>query len=172
MEPLLLVLAILPFIGFFISLVIPRGNELWLSRTAFVTAGVQLAAVLLYVIGWVVAGHVPVNVKELVIYRSSGYEFFLDLYFDKITALYLFIGAMLSFLITIYSRYYLHREEGFKRFFNTILFFISGYTLTVMSGNLETLFIGWEMLGISSFLLIAYYRHCLLYTSPSPRDRG
>jgi NADH:ubiquinone oxidoreductase subunit 5 (subunit L)/multisubunit Na+/H+ antiporter MnhA subunit len=117
-----------------------------------------LAAVLLYVIGWVVAGHVPVNVKELVIYRSSGYEFFLDLYFDKITALYLFIGAMLSFLITIYSRYYLHREEGFKRFFNTILFFISGYTLTVMSGNLETLFIGWEMLGISSFLLIAYYR--------------
>jgi NADH-quinone oxidoreductase subunit L len=158
MEPLLLILAVLPFIGFFISLVIPRSNELWLSRTAFVTAGVQLAAVLLYVIGWVVAGHVPVNVKELVIYRSSGYEFFLDLYFDKITALYLFIGAMLTFLITIYSRYYLHREEGFKRFFNTILFFISGYTLTVMSGNLETLFIGWEMLGISSFLLIAYYR--------------
>jgi NADH:ubiquinone oxidoreductase subunit 5 (subunit L)/multisubunit Na+/H+ antiporter MnhA subunit len=38
------------------------------------------------------------------------------------------------------------------------LFFYTGYNLTVLSGNLETLFIGWEILGISSFLLIAFYR--------------
>ena len=158
MEPLLPVLVLLPFVGFIVSLIIPRRNELLLSRTAFVTAGVQLMAVLLFTAAWLFAGHVPVNVKEVVVYRSEGYEFFLDLYFDKVTAVYLAMGALLTFLITIYSRYYLHREEGFKRFFNTILFFISGYSLTVMSGNLETLFIGWEVLGISSFLLIAYYR--------------
>jgi formate hydrogenlyase subunit 3/multisubunit Na+/H+ antiporter MnhD subunit len=52
----------------------------------------------------------------------------------------------------------LHREEGYKRFFNTVLFFYLGYTIVVLSGNLETLFIGWEILGISSFLLIAFYR--------------
>jgi NADH-quinone oxidoreductase subunit L len=58
----------------------------------------------------------------------------------------------------VYSRYYLHRERGYKRFFNTILFFFMGYNLVIFSGNLETLFVGWEILGISSFLLIAFYR--------------
>jgi NADH:ubiquinone oxidoreductase subunit 5 (subunit L)/multisubunit Na+/H+ antiporter MnhA subunit len=49
-------------------------------------------------------------------------------------------------------------EPGYSRFFNTLLFFNLGYTLTVLSGNFETLFIGWEFLGISSFLLVAFYR--------------
>ena len=65
---------------------------------------------------------------------------------------------MLTFLITVYSRYYLHRETGYKRFFNTVWFFYLGYNLVVFSGNLETLFVGWEVLGISSFLLISFYR--------------
>jgi NADH:ubiquinone oxidoreductase subunit 5 (subunit L)/multisubunit Na+/H+ antiporter MnhA subunit len=52
----------------------------------------------------------------------------------------------------------LHRESGYKRFFNTLLLFFFGYNLVIFSGNLETLFTGWEVLGISSFLLIAFYR--------------
>jgi NADH:ubiquinone oxidoreductase subunit 5 (subunit L)/multisubunit Na+/H+ antiporter MnhA subunit len=149
---------LLPLTGFVISLFIPRRQELALSRTAFITAGIQLALTVGFTTWWLLHAHPVLNVKEIVLYRTEGYEFFLDLYFDKITAAYLFLGALLSFLITIYSRYYLHREEGFKRFFNTILFFITGYSLTVVSGNLETLFLGWEVLGISSFLLIAFYR--------------
>lgn len=52
----------------------------------------------------------------------------------------------------------MHLEPGYKRFFNTILFFYLGYNWTIFSGNFETLFVGWEILGISSFLLIAFYR--------------
>ncbi|WP_392388792.1 hypothetical protein [Flavobacterium piscinae] len=70
----------------------------------------------------------------------------------------MFIGALLTSMITTYSRYYLHREKGYKRFFNTVLFFFFGYNLAILSGNFETLFIGWEIIGISSFLLIAFYR--------------
>ena len=87
---------------------------------------------------------------------ASNYEFFVDLYFDKVSAVYLVVGAVLTFLVTIYSRYYLHRERGYKRFFVTILFFYLGYNITILAGNFETLFIGWELLGTSSFLLIAY----------------
>jgi NADH:ubiquinone oxidoreductase subunit 5 (subunit L)/multisubunit Na+/H+ antiporter MnhA subunit len=158
MEYLLPLFVLIPLAGFVISLAIPRRNELALSRTAFLTSGLLLALVLGFTGRWLLLGHAPLHVKELVVYRTPGYEFFLDLYFDKVTAVYLFLGALLSFLITIYSRYYLHREEGFKRFFNTILLFITGYSLTVVSGNLETLFIGWEVLGVTSFLLIAFYR--------------
>jgi NADH-quinone oxidoreductase subunit L len=90
--------------------------------------------------------------------KTSHYEFFIDFYFDKVTAVYLFVGALLTSMITTYSRYYLHREKGYKRFFNTVLFFFFGYNLAILSGNFETLFIGWEIIGISSFLLIAFYR--------------
>ena len=72
---------------------------------------------------------------------------------------YALVGSFLTFLVTIYCSYYLHREDGYKSFFNTIMLFYFGYTITVFSGNLETLFIGWEILGISSFLLIGFYRN-------------
>ena len=53
----------------------------------------------------------------------------------------------------------MHRDQGYKRFFNTILLFAMGYNFIILSGNFETLFIGWEIKGVCSFLLIAFYRN-------------
>jgi NADH-quinone oxidoreductase subunit L len=148
----------IPLIGFLASLVVTPKREILLSRIAFYTAGLNLFSLCVFCIYWLYDNHVALNIKEIALYNTKGYEFLLDFYFDKITATYLMVGALLTFLITVYSRYYLHRESGYKRFFNTILFFYFGYNLTVLAGNFETLFIGWEILGISSFLLIAFYR--------------
>lgn len=158
MQLLLPLFVLVPLAGFLISLVQGRRAEMALSRTAYLTAAVQAALVTGYIIAWALHGFEAINVKEVSVFRSQDYEFFIDLYFDRVTAVYLFMGAILTFLITVYSRYYLHREEGYKRFFNTILFFFSGYSLTVLAGNFETLFLGWEVLGLSSFLLIGFYR--------------
>ncbi len=149
---------VLPFVGFLVSLLMPARQEGWLSKVAFGTAGLHLLAALVLVGGWLFSGCSTLNQKDISLYSTPDYEFFIDLYFDKITATYLVVGSFLTFLIVSYSRTYMHREPGYKRFFNTILFFYAGYTLTIFAGNLETLFIGWEVLGISSFLLIAFYR--------------
>ncbi|MCA6420342.1 MAG: hypothetical protein IM603_14695, partial [Cytophagales bacterium] len=149
---------LLPLFGFLISLVLPEKNETLLSRWSFVIIGIHMITFQAFLIYWLVQGHPASDFKDLVLYSSPDYEFFIDFYFDSITAVYLFVGSILTFLVTVYSRYYLHREVGYKRFFNTILFFYLGYNIVVLSGNLETLFIGWEILGISSFLLIAFYR--------------
>jgi NADH:ubiquinone oxidoreductase subunit 5 (subunit L)/multisubunit Na+/H+ antiporter MnhA subunit len=53
----------------------------------------------------------------------------------------------------------MHRDEGFKRFFSIILLFAAGYNFIIFSGNFETLFVGWEIKGLCSFLLIAFYRN-------------
>lgn len=158
MEILLPLFILIPLSAFVISLVLPSRAEGALSKTAFIAAGVQVLFTACFTLAWLIQGQVDLNVKEVVVYRSPGYEFFIDLYFDRVSAHFLLVGALLTFMITIYSRYYLHRETGFKRFFNTVLFFFTGYSITVLSGNFETLFLGWEVLGISSFLLIAYYR--------------
>ncbi|MBL7836073.1 MAG: hypothetical protein JNM67_01025 [Bacteroidetes bacterium] len=158
MEQLLNIFIIVPATGLLLSLILKPTQEILLSRLAFYTSGITCLFTLMYSAFWLIGGHTPVNLSEVVIYRSKEYEFLIDLYFDYITSVFLITGSFLTFLITIYSRYYLHREPGYKRFFNTILFFYLGYNLTVISGNFETLFIGWEILGISSFLLIAFYR--------------
>lgn len=149
---------LIPLLGFLISLLIGSANENGFSRLGVGMVSVHLLVIVVFTIGWVLGGRNPINIPELVIYDNGSYRFLLDLYFDGITAVYLLVGAFVTFLITRYSRFYLHMEDGYKRFFNTVLFFYLAYNLTVLAGNFETLFVGWEMLGISSFLLIAFYR--------------
>lgn len=149
---------LLPFVSFLLSLFIPKKKENALSILAYTSVGLQLLVSIFFTYQWASHGFQEINLKEFSVYQNGTYDFYLDFYFDKLTMVYLLLGSSLTFLITIYSRYYLHREEGYKRFFNTILFFFLGFIIIIFAGNLETMFIGWEVLGISSFLLIAFYR--------------
>ncbi len=158
MNTLIHVLIFLPITGLLISLILPKKNETFLSWNSFLVAGSQLVAAVLATFIWITGSHSTYDIRELTVFKSSGYDFYLDFYFDEITSVYLLIGALMTFVITWFSRYYLHRENGYKRFFNVISLFYVGYNITILSGNLETLFVGWEILGISSFLLIAFYR--------------
>ncbi len=158
------ILVIIPIVGFVLSLFVPDKKENIIAFLAFSTVGLHLLLAQIFITLWLFNGHKQLNLKDIVFFQSNDYVFFLDFYFDKITATYLAVGSLLTFLVTLYSRYYLHREAGYKRFFSTILLFYIGYNIVICSGNFETLFLGWEMLGISSFLLIAFYRDRYLPT--------
>jgi NADH-quinone oxidoreductase subunit L len=148
----------LPLAGFLISLAIPGKKENLLSWVVFFTVGIHLLGAVFFSVWWLYSGHPALDFKDLMLLRGSGFEFNIVLYFDKITLVYLLVGAALTFLVAVYSRYYMHRENGYKRFFTTVLMFYAGYNIIIFSGNLGTLFIGWEIMGITSFLLIAFYR--------------
>jgi len=150
--------AVIPLLGFVISLFIIEKHENAQTTLSFYSVLLQLITVCGFIIYWLFRGAKPLNINEFTLYQSGDYKFLIDFYFDKVTAAYLFIGAFVTLLIMRYSAYYMHMEVGYKRFFNTVLFFYFGYNLTVLSGNFETLFIGWEILGLTSFLLIAFYR--------------
>jgi NADH:ubiquinone oxidoreductase subunit 5 (subunit L)/multisubunit Na+/H+ antiporter MnhA subunit len=151
-----------PIVGFLVSLILPKNNERLISGIAFLTMTIQWITATIYVADWILTGANTFQVKEIILFQNEDYIFQIDFLFDKITAVYLLVGALLTFMVTMYSRTYLHREAGYKRFFNTTLFFYLGYSITTLSGNLETLFVGWEILGISSFLLISFYRERFL----------
>jgi NADH-quinone oxidoreductase subunit L len=159
MSTFLHLFILIPLLGFIVSLFAPEKKEKIISTIAFATVGVHFGLFVVFIGYWFTQGTPIFNIKEIVLLKTVHYEFFIDLFFDKITATYLFVGATITFFVTAYSRYYLHKEPGYRRFFNTILFFYLAYNITILSGNLETMFIGWEMLGISSFLLIAFYRN-------------
>jgi len=93
------------------------------------------------------------------LYETNHFVFAIQLYYDEITAVFSIVGALLFFLVATFSKYYMHRDEGYKRFFNTILLFATAYNFIILAGNFETLFIGWEIKGICSFILITFYRN-------------
>lgn len=159
MSDFIHVFLLLPLASLLLVLFLPAKSETWISRSANAATGIQFAAALGFTLYWLFHQMPTIEIKEFSLVRSEGYEFFISFYFDSITAVYLLVGSFLTFMVTIYSRYYMHRENGYKRFFVTILFFYLGYNTVIFSGNIETLFIGWEILGISSFLLIAFYRN-------------
>ena len=128
------------------------------SRTVLVTVGLHLFMSWVFLIIWLLYNHPTLDKSEIILFKTKEYQFLVSFYFDKISAVYLFVGSALTFLVTQYCRWYLHRESGYKRFFNIILFFYIGYNIIIFSGNFETLFVGWEILGFSSFLLIGFYR--------------
>jgi NADH-quinone oxidoreductase subunit L len=153
----IIAIVLIASLGFFTSLGAREYQERLISRIGFFTMVLQTIAVLWAVMLWVINGANPIHMQEITLYATKGYSFIIDFYIDSVSVMYMSVGVFLTSLITRYSRYYLHLESGYKRFFNTILFFNIGYTVTVLAGNFETLFIGWEILGISSFLLVAFY---------------
>lgn len=148
----------IPLIAFLASLLLPHKKEKIIASLVIGTTGIHFAGCIAFIIYWLFNGYPILDIKHIVLYQSPSFEFFIDFYFDKSTAVFAFVGSAIILLVSIFSRYYLHRDEGFKRFFNTLLLFFLGYNLAVFAGNFETLFIGWELLGFCSFLLIAFYR--------------
>jgi len=158
MGTYLFLFTLLPLTAFLLSLVVPKRAEKLIAGIAMGTTGLHALAVISFTAFWIYDGHETLDVKQLSVYRSQAFEFFFSFYFDKITATFAIVGSLLTFLVCTFSKFYMHREAGFKRYFSTLLLFFTGYNLIVFAGNFETMFTGWEFIGLCSFLLISFYR--------------
>ena len=72
---------------------------------------------------------------------------------DPLTCVMLLVVTGVGFLIHVYSVGYMHGEEGFTRFFTYMNLFMVSMLLLVMGNNYAVLFIGWEGVGLCSYLL-------------------
>jgi NADH-quinone oxidoreductase subunit L len=158
MEHLLQFFILIPFVGYVTSLFIQEKKETIISGIAITTMAIHFVALLIFVGYWLIQNAPILNIRHFTFYKEDNIEIFINLYFDKLTAVFALVGGSITFLVAVFSRYYLHRDGGFKRFFNTLLLFYFAYTVIIFSGNFETLFVGWEFLGVTSFLLIVFYR--------------
>lgn len=159
MNQLLILFIGLPLLAFFLSLFWKNKREKPIGLIVRVTKLSYILLSVSFLIWWAVNGLDPVSYKLATLYQTDHFVFAIQLYYDEITAVFSIVGALLFFLVATFSKYYMHRDQGYKRFFNTILLFAAGYNFIILSGNFETLFIGWEIKGLCSFLLIAFYRN-------------
>jgi len=159
MNQLLVLFIAIPAFAFFISLVWQNKSEKAITIIVQFTKILYIVVAVCFAVWWVINGLKPISYYVATIYKTDHFVFALELYYDEITAVFSIVGAFLFYLVATFSRYYMHRDQGYKRFFSTILLFAAGYNFIIMSGNFETLFIGWEIKGVCSFLLIAFYRN-------------
>lgn len=159
MNQYLPILIIVPLIGYLLSLVINKINEKAIAFVAIASSALQFLLILISIVLFETNKGNSYFLKLFTLLKTPEFDFYIALILDKTSLVFLFVGAILTFLVSLYSKFYIHREDGFKRFFNNIQLFFLGYNIVVIAGNFETLFLGWEMIGITSFLLISFYKN-------------
>ncbi|MBN8608961.1 MAG: proton-conducting membrane transporter [Deltaproteobacteria bacterium] len=92
------------------------------------------------------------------LYALPGHVFGLELLVDRLSIAMVLTTGVVTALVTRFSIRYLHRDPGFLRFFVLLSIFDAGMQILVLAGSYDLLFIGWEMVGLSSFLLVAFFQ--------------
>ncbi len=90
----------IPFVGFVVSLLVPERKEYLLSWVAFFTAGLNMFSVFVFLIFWGIQGFETLNLREISLYKTDDFVFLINFFFDRVGAVYVLIGALLTFLIT------------------------------------------------------------------------
>lgn len=78
---------------------------------------------------------------------------------DKISVIMMLVVTLVSTIVHIYSIGYMNHDKGFNRFFSYLSAFVFSMMILVMSDNFLGLFIGWEGVGLCSWLLIGFWYH-------------
>ncbi|MGV3604907.1 MAG: proton-conducting transporter membrane subunit [Planctomycetaceae bacterium] len=95
------------------------------------------------------------------------YDFHLKFLFDRLSVPFVIMSFVLCGTIGAFATRYMHRERGFNRFFALYALFVLGIVITPLAGTIETLFAGWELVGVSSALLVAFFQE-----RPAPVRNG
>ncbi|MBC8168033.1 MAG: hypothetical protein H7Y20_19465 [Bryobacteraceae bacterium] len=91
-------------------------------------------------------------------FAVGDYQFPLILFVDRLSAPMVALTILLAGLVSAFSRRYMHRERGFIRFFLLLNLFMFGAVLVFASGSFDLLIAGWELVGITSVLLISFFQ--------------
>src|SRR5574341_684443 len=105
----------------------------------------------------VLGGDSPISVPVYSWIFGGGLDIHLGFLIDPLSAVMLMVVTGVGLLIHIYSIGYMHGDPGYYRFFTYLNLFMVSMLLLVMGDNYLALFIGWEGVGLCSYLLIAYY---------------
>jgi NADH-quinone oxidoreductase subunit L len=89
--------------------------------------------------------------------NSGGFQPEFALYLDSVALLMLLVVTFVGFLIHLYSVEYMCEDEGYARFFAYMNLFAASMIVLVLANNLLLLYLGWEGVGLCSFLLIGFW---------------
>ncbi|MBA3605125.1 MAG: NADH-quinone oxidoreductase subunit L [Acidimicrobiia bacterium] len=149
------------------ALVLAVGASLqWIQRTDSL-AGTEEAGPLRVLVGFArsiaaseggdAEPYVAPVIRKWVWWQNSGFEFGLGQHIDGLAVMMLFLVAFISLLVQIYSIEYVRGDRRFTHFFAALTLFSAGMLVMVLAENMVQLILGWEIMGLCSFLLIGHW---------------
>ena len=147
---------VVPLAGFVVALLLARRLG---ERTAFVPiAAAGIALVLSVAVMLAVVAEPASHVRPLPLWIGAGdLVVTFDLLVDQLTAVMLLVVTGVGFLVHVYSLGYMHGDARHARFFAYLNLFLASMLVLVLAGGMLTLFLGWELVGLSSYLLIGFW---------------
>jgi NADH:ubiquinone oxidoreductase subunit 5 (subunit L)/multisubunit Na+/H+ antiporter MnhA subunit len=133
-------------------------GERLLSRITALTFSASIAGLVPLLWRVISTGGPPIEVTFGNWFAVHDYHFPLVLMADRLSTPFLCLTAVLAGLIGQFSATYLHRERGYARFFLLLHLFAFGSLLAFAAGSFDLLVGGWEIVGITSVLLIAFFQ--------------
>lgn len=108
-----------------------------------------------------------VDLGNMVVIDEEHLHFHLEFIFDRLSIPLVLMSFILVGVIGSFANIYLQADAGYHRFFLCFSMFLVGLQFAFLAGTIETLFLGWELVGLSSALLIAYF-----HERPAPVQNG
>src|SRR5438270_12528301 len=146
-----------PLLGFLINGLV--GNRL--SKTVIKLIAIGSVALSFLTVLAVLASHWPLTTTYAEHYfdwiRSGYLQIGFDLVVDRLTAVMLLVVTGVGLLIHIYATEYMAHEGGYYRFFSYLNLFMFFMLILVLASNLLVMFVGWEGVGLCSYLLVGFY---------------
>jgi NADH-quinone oxidoreductase subunit L len=116
--------------------------------------GVALALAVVLALGHETYGHQKYPFEW---FSLAGHAWNIGVALDGLTLAMLVVVTLVSFLVHLFSKGYMHGDERYEDFYRWLGFFTFSMIGLVISDNLITLFVMWELMGLSSYKLIGHY---------------
>jgi NADH-quinone oxidoreductase subunit L len=154
---------LLPFAGFLINGILGRRLPKALVTTVALLAPLSAFAVVLnaaqgfFGIGPALSPLPYVETCPQAWINAGALHIDFSFVLDQLSLVMLLVVTGVGFLIHIYSVGYMGHEEGYARYFSYLNLFLFFMTVLVLAGNALLMFVGWEGVGLASYLLIGFY---------------
>jgi NADH-quinone oxidoreductase subunit L len=163
LSTLLLFIVFLPFIGFLINGLF--GKRLSKSLVTGIACTVTAISFLLSIWAFGQLLRTPIdkvsalNFNYLPWIQVGNFLANFGFMFDQLTGVMILVVTGIGFLIHIYSSGYMAHENGYYRFFAYLNLFMFSMLILILANNFLLMFVGWEGVGLCSYLLIGFYFH-------------
>lgn len=158
MSKLVYLVPLFPLLGFLINGL--GRKSLSKSMISIIGCGVMLASFIVSLLVFFdIKAHGATTVELFSFIKAADFQIPFAFQVDQLSSLFLLIITGIGFLIHLYSAAYMHEEENqhFGRYFAYLNLFVFSMLLLVLGANYVIMFIGWEGVGLCSYLLIGYW---------------
>jgi NADH-quinone oxidoreductase subunit L len=164
MSKFVYLIPLLPFIGFLINGL--GRNTLSKGVTSAIGSGTVLGSFIISLMIFLNGDYTAAPIHYFNFIQAGDLKIPFAFQIDQLSTLFLLIITGVGFLIHVYSTAYMHDEkrEHFARYFAYLNLFVFSMLLLVMGANFVITFIGWEGVGLCSYLLIGYWFKNVEYT--------